>query len=191
MYRGRAFPIVIFFALAAILAGCSTDGDITIVNNSATAFHGNLEGTGFVIEPGESHTQNVYVGKTFGFIGPSEYDVILYGSAWTVRPFKDIVTAKSGDNFSYTINDDAGALYLVNNYTTTINEISIKRCGEPEYGENLLPMGKYLSPGFGFLLQLDTGCWDIKVIYGKDDLPSYVSNQDVVIGQSAYLYWIP
>ncbi len=193
MLRGNPLVLMTVLALAAIIAGCAVDGDITITNDSSTLLRANLEGEDFEIEPGGSHSQNVYIGKSFGFIGPSEYNVLLYGSAWTKRYFEDVVTAKGGETTTYTVKDDVGAFDFINNFTTIVNQISISRCACDTVGcwVDLLEMGKSLGPGIHLLIQVDAGCWDLEITYSKDDLISYMRDELIEIGQVRELSWIP
>jgi hypothetical protein len=158
-----------------------------------TPFLGNLEGEEIEIEPGGSYTQNVYIGKSFGFIGPSEFDVLLYGSSYTKRFFEQIITAKGGETTTYSVKDDVGAFDFVNNYTTIVNQVSISRCDcdADSCWVDLLELSESLGPGVHLLIQVDPGCWDLKIIYHKDDLVSYMTDESIEIGEVVELLWVP
>ncbi len=189
MRREHVLVTLAVLALSAALIGCSQDGDLTIVNDSASKFSGTLKGERIVIEPDKSITENIYIGKTFAFIGPDEIDVILAGKAWTKREFIEEVTVKSGETTTYRIVDDAGACYIQNMYGDIITAIAIKRCTDQEFGPNL--MEREINTGRGFLLQLDEGCWDVHIIYSLQVYHYYIEDMPMQIGGIIRIYWHP
>jgi len=189
MKREHVLVAIAVLALSAALTGCSQDGDLTIVNDSASKFRGALKGDRITIEPGESMTENIYIGKTFAFIGPDEIDVTLSGLAWTKREFTEEVTVKSGETTTYRIVDDIGACYIQNMYGDIITAIKIKRCADQEFGPNL--MEGEINTGRGFLLQLDDGCWDVHIIYTLQVYSYYIEDMPMHVGDIIRIYWHP
>jgi hypothetical protein len=177
-------------ALMLALAGCSSEGDITVINEASTTFAGNLDGKDILLESGDDITQSIYIGKTLTFIGPEEIEVNLHGSAWTKRAFSEMITAEKGKNVMYRISDDVGACYLINFYKVPVNAVKTRKCTESEFGPNLVKTGTVLNPSEGLLIQLDEGCWDFYINYGQQGYKDTISDTSTV-GEVNYIRWNP
>ncbi len=176
--------------VAAILAGCSVEGELTIVNDSTQEFWGKLNDQPIILDEGQSTTQTIYIGKSSGLIGPDELEVRIAGSTWTKRPFSELIAVKKDDNTVYRIIDDAGSIFFENDSHLQVNQVRVKGCSETEFGPNLIPRNSVLNPADGILVQLDPGCYDFYVNYGREELLDTVS-ADTDIGQVINLYWSP
>jgi hypothetical protein len=188
--RVNASVIILFLTLAAVLGGCSTEGDLRIINDSSTTFTGKLKGKKIQLNPGEEATEVVYIGKTLLFVGPDEIDIILGGSAYTKRPFSEDLVVKNGETTTYTVIDDAGAFFFKNNHSTYVSEIYIKAATDTVWSDNLLEEGDFLYPSATKLLQLDTNRYMFKVEYSKDELLNFFSDT-ISVGEVKYHGWKP
>lgn len=184
-----ALRLAVLLSALFLFIGCSQDGDVKIVNNCNTKFSGLLEDEPITLEPGESFSKNIYIGKKAILIGPDEYDIELSGSAWTKKAFRTTITVKSGQTTTYTIDDDIGALRFLNDYIKDIVDFRIKKCSETEYGETLVNENKPLKPGKFIILQLDPGCYDVALLYGRAAIADTVRNLSTEIGVVTNYHW--
>lgn len=178
-------------ALAALTCGCSQNGSLNVKNNCATEFIGMVGNQNVELAPGQSYPLDVYIGKSAGIIGPSEFDVTISGSAWTKKPFTASVAVKSDETTTYTISDDAGTILFWNAYTLQVNSVHVKKCGDASYGENLITTGRAFSPGDRLIIQLDPGCWDLLVNYSREELLDTRANITITVGIIDTIPWAP
>lgn len=179
-----------FLALAALL-GCSKEGKLIVSNNCKTEFTGSIENEEMKIAPGDKFTKDIYIGKKALIVGPDEIEIEVSGYAMTKKAFNTTVTVKSDETSEYDISDDVGAITLLNAHSLQINRISTKLCDSTQFGENLLSLHQALSPGTSRLIQLEEGCWDILVLYGREDIPDTIASIPVNVGQIISISWIP
>jgi len=172
-----------------IFVGCSQDGDFKIVNDCNTTFTGLVDNDPVKLQPGESYTKNIYIGKKLGLIGPDEFEIEISGSAWTKKSFKTKAVVKSGQTTTYSVKDDIGALKINNTYIKDIVELRLKKCDETEYGESYATDNKPIKPGNFFLKQLDEGCYDIFLKYGSEAIEDSVKGLNISIGVVTEVDW--
>jgi hypothetical protein len=185
---GALFAIM---AIVAILAGCSQEGNLVVANDGASQFQGTVENTHVTIDPGASYRTSVYIGKTLGFIGPTDIKVRIEGSSETKRAFRDETSITSGETTTYRIIDDVGACNFVNSYTLQVNELSYKLCDSTTFSPGVLGVHRSLAPGVRIALQLDAGCWDILVNYGREEFLDTVTAVPIEIGDIVTIHWVP
>jgi hypothetical protein len=190
MGRIRIGALLIFFA-AGVFPGCSQEGNLVVRNDCQTEFEGYVDDQFVEIAPGDEVAMSVYIGKKALVIGPNDIDVEISGSAWTKKPFVESISIQSDETTIYPLVDDVGAIIFQNAYSLQINDISIKQCDSLEFGEGLLSKTQVLSPGTAKLIQLDEGCWDILVNYGREQLLDTVTGIPDAIGQVIRISWIP
>ncbi len=191
MGRIRFGALLVFFVAAGISSGCSQDGDLVVKNDCQTEFEGYVDDQFVEIAPGDEVTMNVYIGKRALVVGPTDIDVEISGSAWTKKPFVESVTIQSEEKTVYSLVDDVGAVIFQNAHSLQINEISVKQCDSLQFGESLLSKTQVLSPGTAKLIQLEEGCWDILVNYGREQLLDTVTGIPDAIGQVIRISWVP
>jgi len=178
-------------AIAASLTGCSQEGDLVVKNDATTEFEGYVEDQFVMIAPGEQYSTTIYIGKNFTLVGPTDIGIPISGSAWTKKSFSITMWVASGEQNTFTIDDDIGALDFKNNYSLSINEISVKMCDGTSFGSNLLEIGHKLAPGDEKLIQLSPGCWDVLVNYGREENLDTVTAITIDIGQVVEFPWDP
>jgi hypothetical protein len=177
-------------SLSAALTGCSTEGEVTVVNDGSTTLAVNLHNERFRIPSGASETRTIYIGKTSLLIGPTEREIGIAGGSWTKKFFTQHITVKDGENLTLSYGDDLGACMFTNFHSLWVPAVQVKRCQEATYGNTLLPDDEILSPSEEFLIQLDEGCWTLQVTYGNTSELDTVS-LDMEIGKVIYLEWQP
>lgn len=178
-------------SIILLITGCSQDGDVKVVNNCNTTFTGELNNEAITIDPGESYSENVYIGKRLVVIGPDSYDIELSGSAWTKKEFSTTITVKTNETTTYTIDDDIGAIKLTNDYIKDIIELRIKKCSDTEYGDKLINDSHPLKPGKFFLIKKNAGCWDIYLKYGRAETEDTLKNIETQVGVITEVSWNP
>ena len=178
-------------AFVAILAGCSGEGNLTVKNEGTTEFQGYVENQSVIINPEASYTTSIYIGKTLGFIGPTDLPVTITGSAATKRAFSEDVTVTRDETTTYRIIDDVGALNFTNAFSLQVNAVSMKMCDSTQFGPNLLPAGHPVAPGTAKVIQVDPACWDILVNYGREEFLDTLFAIPVDVGQVINIAWIP
>ncbi len=184
-----ALRTAVLLSALFLFTSCSQDGDVKIVNNCNTNFTGILDEEPISLEPGESYSRNIYIGKKAFLIGPDEYDIELSGSAWTKKPFKATITVKAGETTTFSIKDDIGALRFLNDDSKARVEFRIQQCTETEYSESYVNEYKPIKPGKFLLLQLDEGCYDVSLRYGRMAIPDTVSDLTIEIGSVTEHRW--
>lgn len=187
----KAGVLIGSFLALALLLGCSKEGKLIVSNNCKTEFTGSIENEEMKIAPGDKFAKDVYIGKRALIVGPNEIDVEISGSAMTKRAFRTAITVKSDETIEYDISDDVGAIALMNAHKLQINRISTKLCDSTQFGENLLSVHQALSPGTSRIIQLEEGCWDILLLYGREDIPDTITSIPVAVGQIISITWTP
>jgi hypothetical protein len=185
---GALFTI---FVVVLGLWGCSQEGNLVVKNECATEFQGNVDNHPVVIDKNMKFKTTVYIGKTLAVIGPKDINVVIRGGAWTKKDFTEEVPIKSGGTTVYRIVDDIGACDFKNAYNLSVNALSVKRCDSTHFQPNLLDKNQKLSPGDRKLIQLDAGCWDILVDYGREDSLVTVAGVQIRIGEVDTIKWVP
>ena len=178
-------------AIAAVISGCSQNGTLNVKNNCRTEFVGHIDNQFVQLAPGQVYPLDVYIGKSAGLIGPKEYDITIEGSAWTKRQFTTSVTVKSDETTTYAITDDTGAILFWNAYNLQVNAVSVRKCTDTDFGPNLVTTGRPFSPGDKLVIQLDAGCWDVLVNYGRQELKDIVESDTLAVGRIDTMGWFP
>ena len=192
MRREMRYIILAIILLSAAFAGCTVEGDLTIKNDSTARLSLVLQKTQKIkLDPGESMTQTVYIGKSSMLIGPDSRNVGMSGASWTKRYFTDYVDVTSDETTVYAVESDCGAVFFTNTYNKTVNELLVRTCADSVYSDNLLEEGQYLNPSDDIIIKLDPGCWVFKVIYGNQSDIDSTQVDDIDIGQVIYLQWTP
>lgn len=179
------------FIIAAALMGCSQEGNLVIQNDASTEFQGYVEDQFVMISPGDDYSTTIYIGKTLAFVGPKDLTVTLAGSAWTKKAFNEEILVTSDEEATYRVIDDIGALNFKNNYIFAVNQVAVKMCDSTTFGPDLISGGRKLSPGDETLVQLDPGCYDILVNYGREERLDTVTAVNLTVGQVIELMWAP
>ena len=152
--------------LAAVLAvtGCTTDGTITIENQTSTEFVGTFGNRGVALSSFEYITFNQKIGTRFLLFGPDEKEVILSGEGCTRTPISVLITLKNSSEVRYAIKPDAVCLSVANNGVFIVDAVYLRQSGTSDWGENrlsgLLPQQSSTSwriaPGLYDFLVTDT-----------------------------------
>jgi len=188
-YRiGVLFCIIV---IIAVISGCSQDGTLVVKNEGATEFTGTVENTQVTIDPGMSYSTSIYIGKTLAIVGPTDIKIPIEGSAETKRLFRAEIQIKNNETTLYPIKDDVGACNFTNTYSLAINELSIKKCDAATFGPNLVEKNHTIGPGTMRALQLDPGCWDILVNYGRQGRLDTVEAVPIGVGTVIHISWVP
>jgi hypothetical protein len=184
---------VLFAVFVIVLGmwGCSQEGNLVVKNECSTEFQGEVANQPVMIDSNMEYRTNVYIGKTLGVVGPKDIEVVISGGAWTKKNFTEAVQIRSGETTTYRIVNDVGACAFTNDYTLSINALSVKPCESGEFQPNLLAKNEKLSPGEDKLLQLDKGCWDILVNYGREEFLDTVTAVEIRIGEVDTVKWRP
>ena len=192
MRREMKYTILAIILLSTAFAGCTVEGDLTIKNETTTRLALVYQRTQKIkLDPGESVSQTVYIGKSSLLIGPDSREVGMSGSSWTKRYFTDYIDVNSDANTVYTVKSDCGAVLFTNAYNKTVTELLVRTCADSVYSDNLLEEGQYLNPSDDIVIKLDPGCWVFKIYYGNlGDIDS-VQVDDIDIGDVEYIYWNP
>lgn len=173
------------------LSGCSQEGTLVIKNSATTEFTGFVDGTQVTIDPSDSYETTVYIGKSLAVIGPDDIPVIVEGSATTKRSFSEEVTIKSGEETTFTIDDDTGALMFTNMHLRSVNEIAARPCDSLAFGPNLLAGSQTIPPGSTATIQIEAGCWDFQINYDREEILEVVDSVQIDIGQIIDMEWTP
>ena len=191
MGKNRIGVLFGIFVFIAAVSGCSQEGTLVVKNDGASEFKGTVENTQVTIDPGMSYSTSIYIGKSLAIIGPTDIKVPIEGSSITKRFFRDELEIKSNETSVYPIRDDVGACNFTNTYSLAINELSIKRCDGSTFGPNLVERNHTIGPGTTRALQLDPGCWDILVNYGRQGLLDTVEAVPIDVGTIIHVTWVP
>jgi hypothetical protein len=192
MRREMRYTILAIILLSAAIAGCTVEGDLTIKNETTARLALTLQKTEKIrLDPGETYSSTIYIGKSSLLIGPSEREIGFSGASWTKRYFTDYIDVKSDATTSYTVVSDCGAVLFINTYTKPISEMQLRECLETVYSDNILAEGQILNPADDIVLKLDPGCWWVKITYGNLDEIDSVQVDDIDIGDIQYINWNP
>lgn len=183
--------LVATLAIAVGLWGCSQEGKLNVRNECSTEFSGHIDNQAVTIDPGMAYHTNIYIGKTLAVIGPKEITVPIDGSAWTKKHFAEEVLIKHGGTTIYRITDDTGACDFTNFYSLSINSLRVKSCDSTQFHPNVLEKNQKLVPGDKHLMQLDKGCWDILVNYGRQEFLDTITAVQIKIGEVDTITWQP
>ena len=192
MRREMRYITLVIVLLSAAIAGCTVEGDLTIKNETTTRLALTLQRTEKIkLDPGESYSETVYIGKSSLLIGPDSRTIGMSGASWTKRYFTDYVDVTSDGNTAYTVVSDCGAVFFTNTYNKTVTELLVRTCADSVYSDNLLAEGQLLNPADDIIIKLDPDCWVFKVIYGNQNDIDSVQVDDIDIGQVIYIQWNP
>lgn len=183
--------LVFLFVSVGALSGCSQEGDLIVKNEGSTEFRGIVEYEDVTIDPGDSYSKTVYIGKSLAIVGPTGISVTISGSAPTTRAFSSEIYILGDETTTYEIHDNAGAVDLANRYHLKINEVSMKLCSDATFGPNILDPASSIAPGTTKVIQIDPGCWDILVNYGRDELLDTVTAVPIEVGDEITIPWVP
>ena len=178
-------------ALVAGLSGCSQQGDLVVKNEGASTFQGYVETQSVTIDPGASYKTSIYIGKNLVVVGPTDIGVVVKGSSETKKEFSTEVWVKNGETTTYPLVDDVGALNFRNAHSLQVNGIQLKFCSATEFGENLVPKNHTIAPGTTKGIQVEPGCWDVLVNYGKEELLDTVQSVPISVGEIVTIAWVP
>jgi len=192
MRREMRYIILMIMLLSAAFAGCTVEGDLTIKNETSARLALTLQKTEDIkLDPGESYSSTIYIGKSSLLIGPGEREIGFSGASWTKRYFTAYIDVKSDETTSYTVVSDCGAVLFTNTYNQPIDEMLLRACPDTVYSDNILEEGQILNPADDIVLKLDPGCWWVIVYYGNQyDVDSVVVS-DIDIGDIQYINWNP
>jgi hypothetical protein len=191
MGKNRIGVLVGIIVFIAAVSGCSQQGTLVVKNEGASQFTGTVENTQVAIDPGMSYNASIYIGKTLTVVGPTDIQIPIEGSAETKRAFRATIEIKSNETTVYAIKDDVGACNFTNTYSLAINELSIKRCDGSTFGPNLVERNHTIGPGTTKAMQVDPGCWDILVNYGRQGRLDTVEAVPIGVGTIIHINWVP
>jgi len=171
--------------------GCSQEGDLVVKNECVTEFQGYVDKQPVVIDVGGEYRTSVYIGKTFSAVGPTDIVINISGGAYTRKNFSDDFSVKSGETTLYRITSDVGACDFTNDYSLSVNALSVRHCDSTHFQPNLLDKNQKLAPGDQKLIQLDSGCWDILVNYGREEFLDTLLAVHIKINEVDTIRWAP
>jgi hypothetical protein len=158
---------LLYLCACLLLAGCSTEGDITIHNDSGPQLFVTVDGTTFCMDDGEIVTKRIDLGRKFIF-GPDDRVVTVRGEGYCKLPFEDFVTIEEDRNVVYSIFGDAGYIDICNLTGYTL-ELYLSSCADGSWGEplELVPDGRCTT------WMLEEGCWDMLAVTLQGEFEEY------------------
>jgi hypothetical protein len=150
-----------------LLIGCSTEGDLTIHNDSGPYLEVRVDGAAFLLDDGETVTKRIDLGRKFLF-GPDEKAVSIRGEGECKLPFNDMVLVNDERTVLYTVFGDAGYIDICNQTGYTI-ELYLSPCADASWGEPL----ELVPDGYCTYWMLERGCWDMLAVTIEGDFEEY------------------
>jgi hypothetical protein len=149
------------------LIGCSTEGDLTIHNDSGPDLEVTVDGSTYLLYDGETVTKRIELGRKFIF-GPDNKVVAVHGDGYCKLPFDDRVAVDEDCNVVYTVYGDAGYIDICNETGHTL-ELYLSSCAEATWGYPL----EMVPDGYCTTWMLEQGCWDMLGVTIEGDLEEY------------------
>lgn len=156
-----------------LLIGCSTQGDLTIHNDSGPDLEVTVDGSTFLLYDGETVTKRIELGRKFIF-GPDDKAVAIRGEGYCKLPFEDMVVINEDRNVLYNVFGDAGYIDICNETGYTL-ELYLSSCADASWGEPL----ELVPTGYCTMWMLERGCWDMLAVTIQGDFEEY----NILIGQ--------
>lgn len=140
------------------IVACSQTADITVDNYAGPDLAVEIDGKEYLLDDGESITQEIEIGKKFIF-GPDDKCIPVEGEGLCRFHFSEMVTVEDGDHKILTIYGDAGYIGICN-YTSDYLFLYLAPCAATSWGSVI----DVLSPGECTpWIKVDIGCWCFKV----------------------------
>ena len=149
---------MLFVCACLLLVGCSTEGDLTIHNDSGPWLEVTVDGSSFLLDEDESLTKRIDLGRGFIF-GPDDKAVSVRGEGYCKFPFNDMVLVDQDRSTVYNVFGDAGYIDICNQ-TGYILELYLSSCGDADWGEPL----ELVPDGWCTTWMLEEGCWDMSAV---------------------------
>ena len=157
-----------FYACACLLLfGCSTEGDLSIHNDSGPDLEVAVDGSTFLLDDGEVVTKRIELGRKFIF-GPDDKVVSVRGEGYCKLPFDDFVVIDEDRNVVYSVFGDAGYIDICNQTGYTL-ELYLSWCSDGSWGEPL----ELVPDGWCTMWMLEDGCWDMLAVTVQGDIEEY------------------
>lgn len=144
--------------LVLFAAGCSTEGDLTVNNQSGPDLEIALDGSRYVLDDGESLTKRVNLGREF-ITGPEDKLVSVAGEGYCKWDFYELVLVERDRNAVFTVFGDAG-YFDICNQTGYAFELYLSPCWADEWGDPV----EIVGDGQCTTWKVEDGCWDMMVV---------------------------
>ena len=141
-----------------LVVGCSTEGDLTVHNDSGPWLEVTVDGSSFLLDDDETVTKTVNLGRSF-IVGPDDKAFSVRGEGYCKFSFNDMVTVDRARNTIYNVYGDAGYIDICNETGYTL-ELYLSPCGDADWGEAL----ELVPDGWCTTWMLEEGCWDMAAV---------------------------
>jgi len=143
--------------LALLITACSQEGRMTVVNESGPDLELWIEDSFYILDDGQSVTEDVDIGRKFIF-GPDEKVVLIEGEGYCKWPFVQTVKVDNDAHKLIRIQGDAGFVDVCNE-TGELVQLYLVPCDWPtwDYAIDNIRDGRCSS------WQVEYGCWDLLV----------------------------
>lgn len=158
---------LLYLCACLLLVGCSTEGDITIHNDSGPDLEITVDGRTFWMDDGEIVTKRIELGRKFIF-GPDDKVVAVRGEGYCKLPFDDFVVIDEDRNVLYSVFGDAGYIDICNQTGHTV-ELYLTPCSDVSWGEPL----ELVPDGWCTTWMLEEGCWDMLAVTLQGEFEEY------------------
>ena len=158
---------LLYACACLLLIGCSTEGDLSIHNDSGPDLEVTVDGSTYLLDDGEVVTKRIELGRKFIF-GPDDKVVSVRGDGYCKLPFHDFVVVDEDRNIVFSVFGDAGYIDICNETGYTL-ELYLSSCSAESWGEAL----ELVPDGWCTMWMLEEGCWDMLAVTVQGDIEEY------------------
>jgi hypothetical protein len=179
-------PVVGVALVVGLATGCSSDGQVSITNNTGTLLSGELNDRGFALSGFESIQLTVKVGTRVLFFGPDEKRVDLVMESCTLFPQTTSIVVISGETQSITVQPDAVCINAENQGTFDVLEVSRRNVtDDPDAEWEIIDIGGPLNANESIAWRLEQGLYEVRHVDECEDT-TIVAIDASVLGTEAY-----
>jgi len=151
--------LLLVFGLSLI--GCTDDGTLKIINQTAGGMDITVSGETMALESQETISKTWELSKTI--FSAEEKEVVVTGEGLFKFEFSSTMKVKAGETSTLAITADGGVI-RVENYSASINinEIYLSPSSEDYWGSNAL--SSPLPPNYYIMWRVQPGSWDVKLV---------------------------
>jgi hypothetical protein len=158
----------LYFACACLLLiGCSTEGELSIHNDSGPDLEVSVDGSTYLLDDGEVVYKRIELGRKFIF-GPDDKVVAVRGEGYCKLPFDDFVVVDENRTVIFSVFADAGYIDICNETGYTM-ELYLTPCSDGSWGDPL----ELVPDGWCTMWMLEHGCWDMLAVTVQGEFEEY------------------
>ena len=181
--------LAVVVVLSVALLGCSQSGFLTVENNTAGPVDVSVNGDDETIDAGDDMGwEYEFPGFVLNLIKQETESVDIEYAGMFVFYDEDTVEVEAGDDITFEIDADGGAIVVQNSSSRSLDYVWIKPAASSTWSENLVENSS-IGPGQGRYWTVSSGGWNVDVYDSGGFYPSSLPQNDVAINMARTFTW--